>query len=116
MDLVLRPPEDLGKTIFMSNCFGAGYVAELNDEHIAKMEDVLETYRRPLVSAFLADSIQQIHSLRASGVISSHAVNACGSEVRAFFKSAGIWCTTPPEIFFCDMDKLSFGCSRGVRI
>ena len=64
--------------------------------------------RRLLVSAFLADSIQHIHSLRASGVISSHAVNACGSDVSAFFKSAGTSCTTPPEIFFCDIDKLSF--------
>jgi hypothetical protein len=40
--------------------------------------------RRLLVSAFLADSIQHIHSLRASGVISSHAVNTCGSDVSAF--------------------------------
>ena len=64
--------------------------------------------RRLLVSAFLADSIQHIHSLRASGVISSHAVKACGSDVSAFFKSAGTSCTTPLEIFFCDIDKLSF--------
>src|SRR6202040_2327021 len=64
--------------------------------------------RRLLVSAFLADSIQHIHSLRASGVISSHAVNVCGSDISAFFKSAGTSCTTPLEIFFRDMDKLSF--------
>src|ERR1700686_2443949 len=64
--------------------------------------------RRLLVSAFLADSIQHIHSLRASGVISSHAVKACGSDVSAFFKSAGTSCTTPLEICFCDIDKLSF--------
>jgi hypothetical protein len=63
--------------------------------------------RRLLVSAFLADSIQQIHSLRAKGVMSSHAVNACGEYVSAFFKSAGTSCTTPPEIFVCDTDKLS---------
>src|SRR3984957_15722718 len=63
--------------------------------------------RRLRVSAFLADSIQQIHSLRASGVISSHAVKACGSHPSAFFKSAGSSCTTPPEIFFCDIDRLS---------
>src|SRR6202035_1628420 len=56
----------------------------------------------------LTDSIQHIHSLRASGVISSHAVNACGSDVSVFFKSAGTSCTTPLEIFFCDIDKLSF--------
>jgi hypothetical protein len=64
--------------------------------------------RRLLVSAFLADSIQQIHSLRASGVMSSHAVNACGSDVSVFLKSAGTSCTTPLEIFFCDIDKLVF--------
>ncbi len=64
--------------------------------------------RRLLVSAFLADSIQHIHSLRASGVMSSHAANACGSDASAFFKSAGISCTTPLEICFCDIDKLSF--------
>ncbi len=39
--------------------------------------------------AFLADSIQHIHSLRASGVMSSHAANACGLDASAFFKSAG---------------------------
>src|SRR6202140_4161462 len=64
--------------------------------------------RRLLVSAFLADSTQHIHSLRASGVISSHAVNACGLDVSAFLKSAGTSCTTPLEIFFFDIDKLSF--------
>jgi hypothetical protein len=64
--------------------------------------------RRLLVSAFLADSIQHIHSLRASGVISSHAVHACGSDVSAFLKSAGTSCTTPLEIFLCGIDKLSF--------
>lgn len=64
--------------------------------------------RRRLVSAFLADSIQHIHSLRASGVMSSHAVNTCGSDASAFFKSAGASCTTPLEIFLCDIDRLSF--------
>ena len=65
--------------------------------------------RRLLVSAFLADSIQHIHSLRASGVISSHAVSTCGSDVSAFFKSGCTSCTTPLEILFCDINnKLSF--------
>src|SRR3989344_2946729 len=50
------------------------------------------------VSCFLADRIQQIHSLRASGVISSHTVRAVGEEVRTFRKSVGIVCTTPPAI------------------
>jgi len=37
--------------------------------------------------------------------MSSHAVNAFGSDARAFFKSAGSSWTTPPEIFFCGMGK-----------
>lgn len=53
---------------------------------------------RSLVSDFLADSIQHIHSLRASGVISSHTVCTTKLLVRIFCKSAGNLCTTPPEI------------------
>ena len=45
-----------------------------------------------LVSGFLFDITQQIHSLRASGVISFHAVLAAGVEVIAFRKSDGILC------------------------
>ena len=56
--------------------------------------------RRLLVSGFLADSIQQIHSLRASGVISSHAASDAGEEIRIFRKSSGTLCTTPAEISF----------------
>jgi len=48
--------------------------------------------RMLLVSAFLPDMTQQIHSLRASGVISSHATLAAEDETRAFRKSAGILC------------------------
>jgi hypothetical protein len=48
----------------------------------------------------LADSIQQIHSFRASGVMSSHVANALALEVSAFFRSAGRSWTTPPEIAF----------------
>ena len=44
--------------------------------------------------------VQQIHSFLASGVISSHAVNAALSEARHFRKSAGTLCTTPPGISF----------------
>ncbi len=40
--------------------------------------------------------------------MSSHAVNAFGSDVSAFFKSAGSSCTTPLEMFFRDVDKLFF--------
>src|SRR5579862_3373049 len=62
--------------------------------------------RRLLVSAFLADSIQQIHSLRASGVMASQVANAGGFALSVLFKSAGISCTTPLEIFLCAMNLL----------
>src|SRR3989344_4789419 len=48
-----------------------------------------------LVSAFLPDVTQHIHSLRASGVISSHTARATGVAIRAFRKSSGTLCTTP---------------------
>jgi len=51
-----------------------------------------------LVSSFLTKVTQQIHSLRASGVRSSHIASAALSEVRAFRKSMGNLCTTPAEI------------------
>jgi len=53
-----------------------------------------------LVSGFLTEIIQQIHSLRASGVMSSHAARANGSVTSAFRKSAGTLCTTPLAIAF----------------
>ena len=60
--------------------------------------------RIPLVSAFLPEMTQQIHSLRASGVRSSHTVRAFGSEVKAFLKSSGTLCATSfvaqLEVFF----------------
>ena len=56
--------------------------------------------RISLVSAFLPEMTQQIHSLRASGVISSHTARAAGVCVRAFRKSAGIVCTVPPASFW----------------
>src|SRR6185503_791085 len=52
-----------------------------------------------LVSGFLTEVTQQIHSLRASGVISSQAAKAAESEVRVFRKSSGTVCTVPLEIF-----------------
>src|SRR5437588_6217074 len=60
--------------------------------------------RRLLVSAFLADSIQHIHSLRASGVMSSHAAKACGLDASAFLKSVGSSCTTPLEMVISHLD------------
>src|SRR5438093_3476262 len=47
---------------------------------------------------------QQIHSLRASGVISSHFARAAGSEMRTFRKSAGTACTAPRETALLVMD------------
>src|SRR5579859_5955068 len=57
-----------------------------------------------LVSSFLTEITQQIHSLRASRVMSSHFASAAASETRAFRKSAGTVCTTPWEIGFIFRD------------
>jgi hypothetical protein len=57
-----------------------------------------------LVSGFFTEMTQQIHSLRASGVISSHFARAIASERRTFRKSAGTRCTAPGEIAFLLMD------------
>jgi hypothetical protein len=51
--------------------------------------------RRLLVSSFLADVTQQIHSLRASGVMSAHTFLPRESASIALRKSAGIRCTIP---------------------
>src|SRR6516225_8302944 len=56
------------------------------------------------VSGFLTEITQQIHSLRASGVISSHFALATGSEMRTLRKSAGKLCTAPGEIALLVMD------------
>ncbi len=50
------------------------------------------------VSSFFASSTQQIHSLRASGVMSSQIVNSLGSDASVFRRSAGRRCTVPEEI------------------
>ena len=59
-----------------------------------------------LVSGFLTEITQQIHSLRASGVMSSHFARAAGSEMRTFRKSTGTLCTAPGEIGFLVMDSI----------
>ncbi len=41
------------------------------------------------VSSFLAEVTQQIHSLRASGVMSAHTAFTVGSEAIAWRRSAG---------------------------
>src|SRR5207245_10668694 len=61
-----------------------------------------------LVSGFLTEITQQIHSLRASGVMSSHFARATGSEIRTFRKSAGIWCTALEEIAFLLIDFILY--------
>ena len=62
-----------------------------------------------LVSGFLTEITQQIHSLRASGVISSHFARAAGSETRTFRKSGGTLCTTPGDTAFLAMDFIVLG-------
>jgi hypothetical protein len=56
------------------------------------------------VSGFLTETTQQIHSLRASDVISSHFARAIASARRAFRKSPGTLCTAPEEMAFLVMD------------
>lgn len=51
--------------------------------------------RMSLVSAFLPEMTQQIHSLRASGVISSQSVSALGEERMALRRSSGNGWTVP---------------------
>ena len=57
-----------------------------------------------LVSSFLTEMVQQIHSLRASGVMSSQAASAFASDASAFRRSAGRLCATPPEIWTVVID------------
>ena len=54
--------------------------------------------RRFLVSSFLADVIQHIHSLRASGVMLTHTSVTTASDSIALRKSGGILCTVPEAV------------------
>ncbi len=54
--------------------------------------------RRFLVSSFLADVTQHIHSLRASGVMPAQTPVITASDSIAFRKSTGILCTVPEEM------------------
>lgn len=54
--------------------------------------------RRLLVSSFLADVTQHIHSLRASGVMFAHISVIAESASIALRKSVGILCTVPEAI------------------
>jgi len=51
--------------------------------------------RRFLVVSCLAEVTQQIHSFRASGVISDQRLFVVASDAMAFWKSAGSLCTVP---------------------
>lgn len=51
-----------------------------------------------LVSCFLTEVVQQIHSLRASGVKSFQAACALPEDTRAARRSVGTVCTTPDAI------------------
>lgn len=51
------------------------------------------------VDSFLAEVTQQIHSLRASGVISAQAALTAASDATASPKSAGMRCTAPAATF-----------------
>jgi hypothetical protein len=69
-----------------------------------------------LVSGFLTEITQQIHSLRASGVISSHFARATASEIRTFRKSAGTLCTAPAESAFLVMDFILYRCAIRLEV
>ena len=67
------------------------------------------------VSGFLTETTQQIHSLRASGVISSHFARAIASARRTFRKSAGTLCTAPGEMAFLVMGFILLRYAIGLR-
>src|SRR5690348_2065639 len=60
-----------------------------------------------LVSGFFTEIAQQIHSLRASGVRSSHAASASASDARVLRQSSGKSWTTPPEIAVLVIDQMA---------
>jgi hypothetical protein len=64
------------------------------------------------VSGFLTEMTQQIHSLRASGVMSSHFARAIASERRAFRKSAGTRWTAPGEMALLLMNFILYRLCR----
>jgi hypothetical protein len=66
--------------------------------------------RLRLVSGFLADSIQQIHSLRASGVISPHVTSASESSFSASSRSSGRSWATPPGMLLLSVIRGSELC------
>lgn len=81
-------------TLFIALCQRCGQPDQQQGRRIPPF--ILErafSIRIFLVSAFLPDVTQQIHSLRASGVISLHAVLVVRLEAIAFCRSGGSLCT-----------------------
>lgn len=78
-------------------------------QHGLRMSSISSEHTRStcrfLVSGFLTEMVQQIHSLRASGVMSSHAARAAGEARSAFLKSVGKVCTVPLESAFLTMRR-----------
>jgi hypothetical protein len=60
-----------------------------------------------LVSAFFGQSTQQIHSLLARGVRSSHVARTFGLAIKRRLKSIGTVWTTPPETILEIIDRPS---------
>jgi hypothetical protein len=85
--------------IYTTACYRCGRPGQQQGHRIPSLssEHTLSTCCR-LVSSFLTEMVQQIHSLRASGVMSSQAASAFASDASAFRRSAGGLWTTPPEI------------------
>ena len=67
--------------------------------------DIPFLMRMPLVSAFAPEVTQQIHSLRANGVMSSQSDFTFALEEIASRKSSGSLCTVPPASA-TDMDSI----------
>src|SRR5258708_3660179 len=69
-----------------------------------------------LVSGLLKEITQEIHSFRASGVMSSHFARAAGSERSIFRKSAGTVCTAPGEMAFLVVDFIFYRLSHPISL
>jgi hypothetical protein len=95
-------PSQLGKYFFMisieSNRQRCGHPGQQHGLRMPPRSLSMPTsMRRLLVSSFLGDMTQQIHSFRASGVISIQSLFALALDSMAFRKSAGSLCTVPPS-------------------
>jgi hypothetical protein len=69
--------------------------------------------RRFLVSSFLADVTQQIHSFRANGVIAAHKPFAAASDSMALRKSDGsLWIALPAIVLVVMRQFCHVSCRR----